>query len=1048
MFKYYGVQFYAFEVGEMRLSITALLIILICTLSAVGQVKAAPDHMTISAKDWMVANGVDSSTLTVNVYDENGNPIPVADVSFRVEAPWTLLPVSGRTDALGKVTTVLQPTVKSGAAVITVNASVIEGGIPLFLEQAYTQNIDHGTPSRASPAYELNVSVGSTTTIDVKVTDANGNNVDNRNLVETVQFTASGTGDSGFWDGASFVKVLTVPVNSEGIAGVTYFVTKSGSNYVDIQPPAPIVHRLITITGVNDGSPYSIAQAISPGGFPYPYTKTDGSRFRVVYILLDQYGNPAGNRGLRITTSVPGEETALMTNSNGVVAFYYQKDVAGLYTLTATAVDNASVTTSQIVEFIAADPTTMLLTASPQTMPSRDVKPLGTSTLFAKVIDAKGNPVDLEVVTFTIWSYNIGVYNQTTPPSIENETVMTDVPREIITATTNPDGYAEVTFRPGTFSKDRADPLYSYTAEGSALVQATWRDITHNIELSYKNYPFLSVDAFAEPKTLEVNDTVNVSIRLKGDGWALQQAPIDVVLLTDRSGSMLFNESLDTHTTPDTIISESPHDRMVHAMDAGKVFVDQMNSTDRIGLVSFGDLSGTNGYAILYDTGNATTAPYIYGYRWRAGRDYRIRLGNGESYYTDDISYVTTNYPGHGSTGRYYGPAMATVDLALAKDKSTVKNIITQMVPNGGTPMRYGLWSAVNQIVNDPDILAHRRDDSVKAIVLLTDGAWNTGGDPRGGAGAANLPTVGTGSVITWAKDNNIKIFTIALGSEPYQDQLQDYADETGGKAYAAASGLALETIYKDIAGELHTEAGVGTTMDLSFKSIEVNGALIPGLDAMKYVVIPPVSTHEFSYNQTHPVIVNRFYDQTADWTDDQNLHFDVGTIFIGGVWEANFSMKILRDGNIKILDSNSTIKFNDGSELPLPDTYITARPDDLGHGPMGIGIWVKDVRRTDTGPASDFVDIAWNLTYTGDEATIREDVEILMEGTSDWSHRLTRFVDRATDKDAMIMEVSSLPSGTWLVRVRASALDAGEDVGITQFVIQRAEGTPKIKIT
>jgi hypothetical protein len=618
----------------------------------------------------------------------------------------------------------------------------------------------------------------------------------------------------------------------------------------------------------------------------------------------------------------------------------------------------------------------------------------------------------------------------------------------LITAATNIDGYADVTFRPGAFTKDRNDPKYSYTAEGSAIVQATWRDITHTIELQYKNYPFLSVDAFAEPKTLEVNDSVNITIRLKGDGWALQQAPIDVVLLTDRSGSMLFNETLNTATSPDTITSESPHDRMVHAMDAGKVFVDQMNNTDRIGLVSFGDLSGTNGWAILYDTGNPVTAPYIYGYRWRAGRDYVLSHGSGVSYYTDDINYVTTHYPGHGATGKFYGAAMATVDLGLAYDKSTVKNIISQMVPNGGTPMRRGLYEAVKQIINDPEITGHKRDDSVKAIVLLTDGAWNTGGDPRGGSGTESYSEIGRGSVITWAKDNHIKIFTIALGSEPYKDQLQAYADETGGLAYVANSGLDLNDIYTSIAGELHTEAGVGTTMDLAFHDVEVNGALIPGIDALRYVCIVPISTHEFASNQTMPVIVNRFYDQTADWTADQSLHFNVGTIFIGGVWEANFSMKILRDGNIKILDSNSTIKFNDGSELPLPDTYITARPDNSSAGPEGIGIWVKDVHRTDTGTTSDFVDIAWNLTYTGEESVIREDVEVLQEGTSDWSHRLTKYVSGSTSKDAMTMDVSGLPSGTWLVRVRAFAVDAGEDTGIAQFVIQRAEGTPKIKIT
>ncbi|MDD1665831.1 MAG: Ig-like domain-containing protein [Methanomicrobiales archaeon] len=1028
----------------MRLYIAALLIIFICTFSAVADAQAVPDHMTISGKDWMVANGMDTSTITVTVYDVAGNPVPVATVTFKGTSPWTLSTTNGVTDASGRITTVLQPTTRSGTAIITVNASAFEAGVLHSIEQSYTQNIDHSTPQTAVPTYDLNVSVGGTTPILVKVTDASGNPVDNRNVVETVQFTASGSTDSGFWDGSSYVKMLPVPVDSAGVAQVTYLVTKAGTNFVDIQPPAPIPHRLFTITGVNDGSPYIITQAVSPGGYPYPYTRTDGSRFRIVYTLLDQYGNPAGNRGVHITTSIPSEETTLTTNSNGIIAFYYQKDAAGLYTLTATAVDNTSVTASQIVEFIAADPTTMLLTASPQTMPSLDAKASATSTLFAKVIDAKGNPVDGEVVTYTIWSYNIGAYNQTTAPSIENESTVTDIPRTTITATTDSDGLARVTFRPGAFSRTRSDPQYSATAQGSTIIQASWRSVTHTIELQYKNYPFLSVDAIADPKTLIVNESVNITIRLRGDGWALQQAPIDVVLLTDRSGSMLFNETLDTWTNPDKITSESPDDRMVMAMDAAKLFVDQMNSSDRIGLVSFGDLSGTNGWAILYDTGNPATAPYIYGYRWRAGRDYSInKYGTGVQYSTDDMSYVTAHYPGHGTTGKYYGSAMATNDLNLTYDKSTVKNITSYMVPNGGTPMRYGLYEAVKRIINDPEILAHKRDDAVRAIILLTDGAWNTGGDPRGGSGADSLPGIGTGSVITWAKANNITIFTIALGSEPYKDQLQAYADETGGKAYVADSGLDLEGIYKAIAGELHTQAGVGTTMDLAFKNIEVNGALIPNIDVLQYNCTFPYSTHEFSYNLSMPVIVNRFYDQTADWAD-KSLHFDVGTIFIGGVWEANFSMKVLREGNIKVLDSNSTIKFNDGSELPLPDTYITARPD-TGSSYEGIGIWVESVTATETNP--DYVDVAWILRYTGLEQ-IREDVELRQEGTSEWSNRLTRVVDKSTTSDATTLDISSLPSGIWYVRITASAYDAGSDTRVAQFVIQGAERTPKIKIT
>jgi protocatechuate 3,4-dioxygenase beta subunit len=1044
----------------MRLFVAAILIIIACTFSAVADAQPAPDHMTISAKDWMIANGADTSPIVVTVYDAAGNPLPAATVTFKGIPPWTLSTTTGVTDAFGRVTTTLQPTNRSGAALITVNASVFDAGELHSIEQIYTQNIDHGTPQSAVPVYDLNASVGGTIIIQVKVTDAFGNPVDDRNIIETVQFAASGTTDSGFWDGTSYVKLLTVPVDSGGFARATYLVTRSGANFVDIQPPAPIYHTLITITGINDGSPFTLSQAVSPGGFPYPYTRTDGSKFRIVYTLFDQFGNPSGNRGIRVTTNVPGEDTVLTTNSNGFVAFYYQKDASGLYTLTATAVDNTSVTGSQIVEFIAADPTTMLLTASPQTMPSRDVKDSISSILFAKVIDSKGNPVKDEEVTFTLWSYNFGPYNQTINPSIENDSIGSDVPRTPITTITDSDGLGRVVFRPGAFTRNRTDPKYSHTAQGSAIIEASWRSVTHTIELQYKNYPFLSVDAIAEPKTLEVNESVNITIRLRGDGWALQPKPIDVVLVTDRSGSMLYNETVDPSGHSDVIISESPEDRMVMAMDAAKLFVDQMNSSDRIGLVSFGDLAYTNGWAILYDTGS----PNVYGNHWRSGRDYNInRYGNAVNYHTDDVSYVTSRYPGHNTTGRYYGLSYATDDLNLAYDKTTVKTIISQMVPNGGTPMRQGLYEAVKMIVSDNEILSGKRNDAVRAIILLTDGAWNSGGDPRGGAGADPLPLIGSGSVIDWAKSNNISIYTIALGDEPYKDQLQAYAEETGGKPYEAASGSDLGRIYSDIAGELHTQAGVGTTMDLAFHDIDVNGALIPGTEALDYVCANPygmwgcnvtgpddfISTHEFSYNLSMPEIVHTFYDQGSDWNDDQNLHFDVGTIFIGGVWEANFSLKVKKDGNIKILDSNSTIRFNDGSELPLPDTYITARPDDSGAGPVGIGIWVTDVRRTDTGTNPDYVDVAWNLTYTGLESTFNETIDLQQEGSTDWIPRLDppKVVANSTTEDAMTLDVSTLPSGLWRVRITAYATDAGYDSGQIEFIIQIAEGTPKIKI-
>ena len=71
------------------------------------------------------------------------------------------------------------------------------------------------------------------------------------------------------------------------------------------------------------------------------------------------------------------------------------------------------------------------------------------------------------------------------------------------------------------------------------------------------------------------------------------------------------------------------------------------------------------------------------------------------------------------------------------------------------------------------------------------------------------------------------------------------------GRRIRWRTSLDFSTVYNDIAGELHTEAGIGTSMNLAFNNIEVNGASFPGTQALQYVYIPPVSTHEFSYNQT-----------------------------------------------------------------------------------------------------------------------------------------------------------------------------------------------------
>jgi hypothetical protein len=215
----------------------------------------------------------------------------------------------------------------------------------------------------------------------------------------------------------------------------------------------------------------------------------------------------------------------------------------------------------------------MVLTVSPQTLSSREVNPSSHAEIIAKVYDINGNPVPDEAVTFTIKNIeNPALTTVTGAPSFNSGLV-----ESTATALTNNDGNSIVTFYPGSFTIDQSDPYYSGSAKGSCDVEAVWGTTTRTIQVSWMNYPYLSVETSVNPQTVQVGDTIDVTIRLKGDGYMMQPRPVEAVLLTDTSASMK-NPSGDGTT------------RLDHAVAASTAFVDQMDATrDQIGLMTFGD---------------------------------------------------------------------------------------------------------------------------------------------------------------------------------------------------------------------------------------------------------------------------------------------------------------------------------------------------------------------------------------------------------------------------------------------------------------------------
>lgn len=968
-----------------------------------------PDTITIDTNTpWVTAGSGSAATVTVRALN-GSTPVPGAAVEFAVDSAFgSITPALTTTDGLGTATASFTPATRSGTATIT--ATVSYAGMDEPLTGEVDQQIDHAAPSAIGNTWrERNVTAGGTTEIVVRMVDRYGNAVDNRREAETVLFTV-GQIEGG--TGATFVggtDKISVPVDASGNATATLRVdTMAGENIVSIQPPAPLGIQSFSITGLG-GLPSSITQVVVPVSGSVP---ADGkTKVSFTYTLSDKYGNPSAGQGLWLNATVkrlnqPDKQESRFFNTTHlgqVMITYGPEDSVGMAIIAATAAVNDNASTSKVIEFTSTDPVNMLLTASPQSMPSRDVKADSVSHLRAKVMDERGNPVRDERVTFEIVSTNSTPYVQTAEPELVTTSAYTDG-----------NGSAIVDFRPGAFTIDRDDPGWSDTATGTATVRATWENVTRDLVLTWKNYPYLSVETSVSPETVAVNDTVNVTIRLRGDGWALQPDPIDVVICTDRSGSMLYDDP----------------DRMHSVREAAKTFVDQFTENhDRAGTVSF----GRNGYVS------------------RPGANSGINTREIDNSYIFPKTY--SDY--------------ATVDIGLTYDFPAVKDALDGVLPDHGTPLRHGLKVSIDHLV------AGANNGSVRAVVLLTDGDYNWYGDPLArGSGStytspenydtltqkyykySDLPAKWQ-NLSAYAADNNIRIFTISYSeslSDSARSTLRSIAESTGGKYYHAPGPDALGPIYTEIAGELKTEAGVDTELDVAFQNVEVNGELESGSDVFDYDPVDGVSTTIESWvdNKTgHYVITPRYtIDQTDDWNDDHSLNFNIGTVRLGQTWETNFSLVVKTEGNINVFGPGSTISFNNGTDsLELPDTFITAVP--LNNTGMDFAVLEITNFRFTGGeePVSEFLPVAWDLNYTGLYG-VTEDLFYSNDNAYTWVKFRTLSADNETTEGESTLDVSDLPPGEYIIRVRGSAPDTEDaSASLIQEVSRGANGSAYIQI-
>jgi hypothetical protein len=953
--------------GEMKMGYISHVVAysLILTILLVGVAGAViPDSVIGStSKEWLVANGDDSATLFFKVQNNSIGPgpgigpVPGLRVDFSLNnTDFGILNATPlMTDLDGVVSPKLYTKTKSGTVLVYANISykIDDSNLsePLkYLNYTFPQKIDHDTPYKISydnfPDGVVNV--GTELPVTIRLQDYWGNLVDSKNQRENVTFSVQGSpGDLAvFKNGVSSLSSLNVSDNTKGDFNTTLKVsTLPGYHSILVKPlDMPVSEHPYYVRTIANGTPFRIISQVeltdgstgSASGIPYPYIAADGfSRFFITYTVFDQYGNPVSDRVLKFNTTIPGEEKYLpaTTDLGQVKILYGPKDQVGTVTLYVESVDNSSAKTNNTVQFINSTAVDMLLTANPDTMPSRDVPSSSNiSIVKTKVVDEHGNGVPDQTVTFSIGpaSY-LETYTTTSNPSFSNLSEITT-----ITAVSDSNGYATVTFIPGGFTLLKTDSHYDDTATGRCTITSTWNGTSQNLALTWKNYPYLSAEALVSPNVVNVTDNITITLRLKGDGWALQPKPVDFVIVTDLAGGA---------GGPELWSSTIPADR---------AFVQSAGEKTSIGLVSFGSTrsplastNATNLYTLQESTSPRTNLFNPYGSVW----DWCLVRPSQWDTPTSPITIINTpldpraaHYPW--STAHYnyfnsYSDATIDANLTSYANKSSLISVINSYRAKGGTNYAAGINAAIKVFERDP------HPDHVRAIILMGDGIpmmapiapgstesyWPSDWYPR--------------STLGWYDESDIAIEAAVDSADRAKAQgIQIYAAgfKLGGQVdnatllrlvsapdyyYYTPDRSKLDQVLLTIQGRVQDTAGVNTTASLDYETVNVNQVPVPGV--FDYVYKNPVSTMNRTYLKDNPSSSIKgpyYYDQTADWAADENLTFDAGTIKVNQVWETTYMLQVLKPGNIDVFGIGSQVSFNGGtSTLLLPKTLITALP-------------------------------------------------------------------------------------------------------------------------
>ena len=130
------------------------------------------------------------------------------------------------------------------------------------------------------------------------------------------------------------------------------------------------------------------------------------------------------------------------------------------------------------------------------------------------------------------------------------------------------------------------------------------------------------------------------------------------------------------------------------------------------------------------------------------------------------------------------GVSVLTPSLITEKDSAKAYLTTSYFWSSGGTSMYRGIQSGLS-------LFSPNEDTAFKIAVVLSDGA----------TGDTSMHS----SIVKAAKEKNVKVYTVGLGSSTsyFNNYLKPLANSTGGEFYLAANASQLSIIYEDIGNKI-----------------------------------------------------------------------------------------------------------------------------------------------------------------------------------------------------------------------------------------------------